>query len=112
MRNRESRWMAAAVAACVVTLLAGFACGSNISDYEPYSDNGAIIYHEACARCHDDGSDAPLILRGDIRNLDREKIVDALAAGRVGMPSYPKIEGEYLDALVEFILSRQYEGDA
>lgn len=112
MSNGEPLRSAAAVAACAAFLLAGVACGSNISDYEPYSDNGAIIYHEACARCHDDASDAPLILRGDIRNLDREKIVDALVAGRVGMPSYPKIEGEYLDALVEFILSRQYEGDA
>jgi len=95
--------------ACCFVLLLAAACGASVSDYEPFSDNGAIIYHEACARCHDDAFDAPLLLRGDVRDLTREKIVDALAVGRPGMPSYPLIEGEYLDALVEFILSRQAE---
>lgn len=99
-----------ALPGCAALVLLGLACGSNISQYEPYSDNGAIIYHEACARCHDDAFDAPpLLLRGEVRNLSREKIVDALANGRAGMPSFPLIEGEYLDGLAEFVLQRQAE---
>jgi mono/diheme cytochrome c family protein len=98
-----------ALPGCAALVLLGLACGSNISQYEPYSDNGAIIYHEACARCHDDAFDAPLLLRSEVRNLSREKIVDALANGRAGMPSFPLIEGEYLDGLVEFVLQRQAE---
>ena len=103
MRNRV------ALPGLIVLVLLAAACGSSISDYEPFSDNGAIIYHEACARCHDEAFDAPLLLRGEVRNLSREKIEDALANGRVGMPSYPLIDGEYLDGLVEFVLGRNKE---
>lgn len=103
MRNR------AALPGCALLVLFGVACDSNISEYEPFSDSGAIIYHEACARCHDEAFDAPLLLRGDVRNLSREKIEDALAVGRDGMPSFPLIDGEYLDGLVAFVLSRQAE---
>lgn len=94
---------------CTALVLLAMACGSNISSYDPDSDSGAIIYHEACARCHDEAFDAPLLLRGEVRNLSREKIEDALANGRDGMPSYPLIDGEYLDGLVEFVLSRNQE---
>ena len=48
MKNRV------ALPGCIVLGLFALACGSNISEYDPDSDNGAIIYHEACARCHDD----------------------------------------------------------
>jgi len=100
----SARWCALL---CLAGLLIAGGCRREVSNYEPFSANGAIIYHEACARCHDEGVDAPLLLRGDVRNLDGPKIEEALASGRSGMPSYPLIEGEYREALVQFILQRQ-----
>lgn len=112
MIHRDGRWSALARIATLcgtVLVLLGVACASSVSDYEPFSENGAIIYHEACARCHDSGFDAPLLLRGEVRDLDRAKIEDALATGRDGMPRYPLIDGVYRDGLVDFILRRQVE---
>jgi mono/diheme cytochrome c family protein len=104
-------FLASAIFFSLAVALLTLACAPGVSDYEPFTTNGAIIYHEACARCHDDGFDAPLLLHGDVRNLTAQKIEDSLAVGRSGMPSFPLIDGEYRQGLVQFILERQAPAD-
>ncbi len=77
---------------------------SKTSDYTPASGvSGAEIFEAACVECHKDA--APKIFQLKADNATPASIKKSIAEGNMMMPKFPNIQGESLDALVEYVLA-------
>jgi len=77
----------------------------DVDDYTPMTDDGATIFHEACARCHGEagagGGPSGPKLHG--RAEDPEEVRRRLREGEGRMPSFPNIQGMPLENLMAYV---------
>jgi mono/diheme cytochrome c family protein len=71
------------------------------SPYKPASDDGATIYMEACASCHQGGEAGPSLAR---LGLTADQVEARLRRGGKGMPSFPGIRGKARASLADFVV--------
>ena len=74
-------------------------------NYEPTTDDPAVIFQEACARCHGeageggDGIGPRLVGAG----APPEKVMEQVAEGIGRMPRFPNIRGQALENLAVYV---------
>ena len=88
------------VAVLVVLSLTG---GSDM--YTPMTSDPAVIFHEACARCHNErgtgGRGIGPRLVG--KRVPPGEVKELLAEGEGRMPRFPNVQGEPLENLARYV---------
>ena len=75
-----------------------------IDAYKPRSEDGRIIYLEACAKCHGaSGAGTALAPSLKVRRLPPRRVRERIQAGTGRMPKFPNINGDALDKLINYI---------
>ncbi len=86
----------------IVSLVQGIP--TPVDAYKPTSEDGRIIYLEACAKCHGaSGAGTALAPRLKARGLGPKQVRERVRAGTGRMPKFPNINGEALDKLTNYV---------
>jgi len=89
----------------VLLLLIGYchACGlgGSKNDYQPPFADGALIYRQACADCHEGAHNIAPNLRN--QGLTSEKVQRLVRRGKGKMPRFPNLTGDSLNAVGDFV---------
>jgi mono/diheme cytochrome c family protein len=88
------------VGALIVLSLSG-----GTDEYMPRSTSGAVIFEEACARCHGENGvgDGPEGPRLSGAATDPELVKERVQAGEARMPRFPNIRDMALENLAEYV---------
>jgi mono/diheme cytochrome c family protein len=80
-------------------------------DYVPLSSDPAVVYKEACARCHGERGQGERFLYPDLSEeyIEIEKTVYIVRNGELFMPAFPNIPDSTLNRLAEFIAKQRYK---
>jgi mono/diheme cytochrome c family protein len=80
--------------------------------YVPTSSNPAVVYREACARCHGEKGEGGGFLTPAFRDasLTKEKAQNIIRDGEMFMPSFPQIPDSTLNFLVEYLIKKKMAG--
>jgi len=92
-----------AVAGFVGTLVV-LSLYSGVDNYQPDTDDPAVIFQEACARCHGEGGrggDVGPRLAG--RGEEPEEVVEQVQEGKGRMPRFPNLGGHALRNLSAYV---------
>jgi mono/diheme cytochrome c family protein len=88
------------VSALIVLSLYG-----GVDDYTPATDDAAVIFREACARCHGEGGAGGVGIGPRLAGQGEapEEVVEQIVEGKGRMPRFPNIRGRALDNLAAYV---------
>jgi mono/diheme cytochrome c family protein len=106
MPSRKTLTIATAVVVMgFVAVLVVLSVYGGVDNYMPTTRDGAVIFREACARCHGEAgvggdSDGPRLAGHNVTLADvREHVVE----GKGRMPRFPNIRGPALENLARYV---------
>lgn len=103
--RRTMAVVATVIAMAFVTVLIVLSLTGGVDDYTPATDDGEVIYREACARCH--GDDGAGVDPGGPRLAGQaegpEEVREHVREGKGRMPRFPNIRGRALDNLAAYV---------
>ena len=78
--------------------------------YKPFTDNPAVIYREACARCHGNKGEGSQVLYPALQQSGYtvNGVKETIESGTWLMPGFKNIKGDTLTNLAEYIIYNKY----
>ena len=78
---------------------------AGVDPYTPSTDDPAVIFQEACARCHGEGGiggeqEGPRLAG---HAVEPGEVKEQLREGKGRMPSFPNIRGQALENLARYV---------
>ncbi len=96
--------MKALYVAAALAVVTASGC-SKTNDFTPKAGaSGEDIFNTGCFECHDYRADPLFVLSKDMGSA--QAIAEKIGKGSLGMPSFPNIQGEDLQKLSEYVLSK------
>ena len=81
-----------------------------VDTYSPKTTEPAVVYREACARCHGEKGEGSAILYPALSGQHDipEDVLRIVRKGATFMPSFPNIPDSVLAGLAEYIAGKKY----
>ncbi len=95
----------------IIVFSAYFLLSTKSSDYQPVTDDPAVIYYEACAHCHGKNGRSDNLLYPDLveEDLSVVKVKEIITRGELMMPVFKKIKGDTLQKLAEYGAQKRFK---
>ena len=88
-----------------------FFLSTQSSEYQPLTNDPAIIYRETCAECHGKYGEGTGLLYPALgeKVISRKDVIEIIRDGALLMPSYPQIPDTTLRLLSRFIMEKRFK---
>ena len=109
-KNKIKRWLPLGIIMPILlALLINYFLAAK-ADYKPQTDDPAVIYHEACSKCHGENGEGggAMISQFRLEGKSAQEIKDTIRSGSFIMPAFTAIRQDTLDRLADYLLQGKF----
>ncbi len=112
MNDNLRRWIPFSLFLILIIVFSSyFLLSAKASNYQPVTDDPAVIYYEACSHCHGKNGQSENLLYPDLaeEKMSVSKVKELVTNGEFMMPAFKNIKGDTLQKLAEYVAEKQFK---